>query len=85
MSTKEDRVQVTNEGPSPLEVAIEPWGGSHWIKPGESLVVVGRGPSAGRLKVLDVDNVRTVWGWSGSTVWVYQDERLLEHYTPQVP
>lgn len=81
----EDKVTISNPGPRMLEVTIEPWGGSHSVRPGQTLLVVGSAPEAGRLMVEDSLGVKSVWGWSGSTVRVLLDGRQIEHYTPAVP
>jgi hypothetical protein len=81
----EHTVRVANDGHVAEEVTIEPWGGSHWIQPGEALEVVGTGPEKGRLRLDDSQGIRSVWAWSGATVRVLQDGKLLEDYTPPAP
>ena len=64
-------VRLRNDGNGPREVAIEPWGDTHWLQAGETLEVRGLGPDGGQLMVDQSDELWEVWGWSGSTVRVF--------------
>jgi hypothetical protein len=37
------RMRVTNQGPGMLELILEPYGSDHWLRPGETFVVVTYG------------------------------------------
>ena len=37
------RLRVTNRGTAPLELILEPYGSDHWLRPGETFVVVTYG------------------------------------------
>ena len=61
----------------PFRVWIEPWGWSVDLAPGDELEVVGRGTVGGELEVVREAREASVWAWSGSSVDVYKNGRLL--------
>ncbi len=84
----EDTQVVANPGPGPLQVWFEPWGMPHVLQPGESFRVIGRSPQPGRMEVVSADGSVAVYGWSGSTLCVYNGDVLVDDFSivfPELP
>ena len=68
----EQRALLQNSFTTPITVAIEPWGETWNVEPGDSLELLGTGPSKEAKFEFDI-NLPTVavYAWSGSTIKVF--------------
>ena len=66
------RLRLRNRRKSPLTVALEPWGDTYDMPPGEAFDVLATGPNdQGILEIDDEDECIIVYGWSGSIVRLF--------------
>lgn len=72
------RVRLNNERTKTCTFAVEPWGDTYEMKPGESFDVVASGPAENcQLEIDQSDESVVVYGWSGSTVSIFHDDKEL--------
>ena len=67
-----NRLTVANDGESPLEFVLEPWGEIYELPAGESFEIVAHGPPGG-FEVTHQAGRIVVWGWTGTTVDLLRD------------
>ena len=79
-------VWVTNSHPQSAILCLEPWGDEISLPSGSSFLVIFEGPSGNFPIVQWEDERMTVYGWSGSVVSVYhEDKEVWSSGTVRVP
>ncbi|MBI2759949.1 MAG: hypothetical protein HYX51_00790 [Chloroflexi bacterium] len=73
----ESVVRIVNPTGRELEFVLEPWGETFAMPPHAEFVIVGSGPPGDGPEVSYDDEVITVWGWPGSVLRVFHDDREL--------
>ena len=73
----EDRRTITNSSEKPLTVWLEPWGQDLQVAPGQSLDIVARSPSEGRLEVVNADDAVAVYAWPEATIQTFSQGELI--------
>jgi hypothetical protein len=85
METYTERIRIQNAHPHPLTIHIEPWGDQIPMAVDATYELVAQGP-VGDCLLLAVEEGRLlVWGWSGSVMSVFCEEKLLCACDPPVP
>lgn len=74
-------LEVTNEDTAPLVLVLEPWAESYLVPPRTAVEIVAFAPDEGRLVVESAGHGLVVWGWTGSSVHVIQNDQELEPAT----
>lgn len=64
-----DKRSITNTGPAPLPVWIEPWAEEFQIPPGSEAVFIAESSCEGRLEVLEEGQI-SVFAWSGANMTI---------------
>lgn len=72
-----ETVRVRNTRAGELAFYLEPWGEHYVLASGAALEIVAEGPGGDSLEVELADDHITVYGWSGSTVTLYQEGKEL--------
>ena len=70
-----DRLDLANSSQRALTVRLEPWGEEFAIPQGGRFAVEAVGPEGGFLELQWGDDEVTIYGWSGSTVSVWSEEK----------
>jgi hypothetical protein len=73
----EDRRTIVNSSGEPLTVWLEPWGQDLQLASGQSLDLVARSPSEGRLEVVDADGAVAVYAWPEATIQAFRQNELI--------
>jgi hypothetical protein len=84
---KYDRfIKVKNRSQSTVEFVLEPWGEVYKMAPNDMFVVAGKGPEEDSFEVVFENDAISVWGWPGSVLWLYHnDKELGERTEPRTP
>lgn len=81
----ENRRTISNSSTNPLDVLFEPMCTDHSLAPGEQLTVVGRSPHEGQLEVIETSDGVAVYSWPGSTLQVFNGDKLVYDFNFPVP
>lgn len=73
----EDRRTIANSADKSLTVWIEPWGQDLQVPPGQSLDLVARSPSEGRLEVVNGVEEVAVYAWPDATIQAFCQGELI--------
>ena len=76
---------VDNPTEQAIQVILEPWGLSIPLPANASFKVVARSPHEGQMEREDTSDGVIVYAWPGSTISVYQDNKLVEEIPIAVP
>ena len=72
---EQHRLLLHNRFDAPVELWIEPWGDNAVLAPNSSYSVLGDGPVGGALELDLQSDSFTVYGWSGSTLTIFDDQQ----------
>ena len=78
-------VRIVNSRNIELRFDLEPWGEQYKMQSGVNFAVVASAPLHGELEIEIQENRITVFGWSGSTVQIFQDGMEIGGSTQPVP
>jgi hypothetical protein len=70
-------LRVSNFHSEPVTLCLEPWADEIIIPPKVNYVIKAEGPAGGYLEVAYGASRITVYGWSGSILFVFSNEELL--------
>lgn len=81
------QLRFSNDRSKPCTFALEPWGDTYPMNPGETFEVIAEGPAENyQLEVIDSDEHIIVAGWSGSVISVFHcGQELGEGSGPRPP
>ncbi len=72
------RLRFTNDRSHTCTLAVEPWGDTYEMEPGETYDLVAVGPPDGSLiEIVQSDSAIAVYAWSGAVVSLYNGETEL--------
>lgn len=84
--TEQHRLILHNHYGDFKELWIEPWGDCIHLLPSTTYFVVGDGPVHGTLELELQTDAFTIYGWSGSTLTIFNEqEEILWHSPVPVP
>jgi hypothetical protein len=70
-------IKVINGSENPVDFVLEPWGEIHRMAPEDVFVLAAKGPEGDTFEVIYEKNSICVWGWPGSVVWLFHNEKEL--------
>lgn len=79
------RLGIRNLFAEPVTLCLEPWGDELSVPPKASYVIVAEGPEGEHLQVGYGEGRISVYSWSGSTLSVFENDKLLRELTIPVP
>jgi hypothetical protein len=79
------RLGIRNLFAEPVTLCLEPWGDELSVPPKASYVIVAEGPGGAHLQVEYGEGRISVYGWSGSTLSVFENDKLLRELKIPVP
>jgi hypothetical protein len=85
-SSYTSNLRVQNSSSNSKKLWVEPWGDTVLIPPGVTLEIVAKGPTGDCLEVESGDADIAIYGWTGSTLAIFQSgERIREYLIPPPP
>lgn len=76
-TTRLDRFSITNDSSRVLAVRLEPWAEELELAPDSKFEVEAVGPEDGFLELVWGDDEVTIYGWTGSTVSVLCEGKVV--------
>jgi len=65
--------KIVNSYEVEILFVLEPWGEQYKMQPKASFIIVASAPSVGQLDIQIQEKRITIFGWTGSTVQLFQD------------
>ncbi len=78
-------VRLHNSKAESVTLFIEPWGDQIEMAPEAIFEIVASGPVGGKVELEICNEGFVIYGWSGSTIAITQDGRILRNAGPPAP
>jgi hypothetical protein len=83
--TYTSNLRVQNSSSTSRKLWVEPWGDAVSIPPGVTFDIVAQGPKGDCLEIASGDADIAIYGWTGSTLAIFQSGELVSEYLIPVP